>query len=50
MSDTYCLNAKRITVEPAPVLGADDMGNQWDSEQTVQEVLEHNAVFGRLCG
>lgn len=45
----FCLNDRKLTIEPAPVLGADDPGNQWDSEQTVTDVLEHNAVHERLC-
>lgn len=45
----FCLNDRRISIAPAPVAGADDPGNAFDSEQTVSEVLEHNAVTDRLC-
>ncbi len=45
----FCLNERRISIAPAPEPGQDDPGNTFDSEQTVQEVLEHNAVFDRLC-
>lgn len=46
----FCLNDRRISAEPAPESGADDPGNQWDSEQTFNEVLAHNEVHDRLCG
>lgn len=45
----FCLIDKRVSVEPAPVAGADDVGNQWDTDQTLAEVLEHNAVHDRVC-
>jgi hypothetical protein len=45
----YCLLDQRISAEPAPISGADDPGNQWDSEQTLREILEHNEVIDRLC-
>lgn len=44
-----CLNDRRISVAPAAAAGQDDPGNALDSEQTVAEVLEHNAVVDRLC-
>ena len=46
----FCLAAKRLTAEPAPVAGADDPGNLFDTEQTFAEVVEHNSVWDRLCG
>ena len=45
----YCLVDRKLTIEPAPAAGADDPGNGWDSDQTVNDVLEHNAVHQRLC-
>lgn len=45
----FCLIDKRVSVEPAPVAGVDDPGNQWDSDATLAEVLEHNEVHDRLC-
>ena len=45
----FCLNDRTITVEVAPTAGADDPGNWYDSEETVGRVLEHNAVYRRLC-
>ena len=44
-----CLNDRRISIAPAPSPAADDQGNAFDSDQTVDEVLEHNAVLDRLC-
>ena len=45
----FCLIDKTISMEPAPQSGANDVGNKWDSEQTVQEVLTHNAVHRSTC-
>lgn len=45
----FCLTAKRISAEPAPVAGMDDPGNRFDTEQTFGEVVSHNEVFDRLC-
>lgn len=46
----YCLNAKRISAEPHPEgPTADDPGNQFDTEQTFNEIMEHNEVRDRLC-
>lgn len=44
-----CLNSQRISAEPAPEEGADDFGNQWDTDKTFSLVLEHNEVMDRLC-
>jgi hypothetical protein len=44
----FCLVDKRLSAEPAPVAG-DDPGNQWDTEQTFNEILAHNEVHDRLC-
>lgn len=44
-----CLAFKRLSAEPAPTPGRDDPGNRFDTDQTFEEVLEHNAVFDRLC-
>ncbi|HQS69246.1 MULTISPECIES: hypothetical protein [unclassified Novosphingobium] len=38
-----------MSIAPAPAAGADDPGNHWDSDQTVAEVIEHNAVHDQLC-
>ncbi len=45
----FCLNDRRVSIAPAPAAGADDPGNHWDSDQTVAEVIEHNAVHDQLC-
>lgn len=45
----FCLNDRPITIDPAPAPGADDPGNRFDSDETVNQVLEHNAVHRRLC-
>lgn len=45
----FCLNDRAISIEVAPGPGADDPGNRYDSDLTVDQVLEHNAVRDRLC-
>lgn len=45
----FCLAAQRISAEPAPAAGADDPGNRFDTDETFNQVLEHNAVVDRLC-
>jgi hypothetical protein len=45
----FCLAAQRISAEPAPIAGADDPGNRFDTDETFNQVLEHNAVVDRLC-
>jgi len=45
----FCLNAKRLTAEPAPAPGVDDPGNQFDTDETFVQVIEHNNVVDRLC-
>lgn len=45
----FCLNDRAITIEVAPEPNADDPGNRWDSDATVDQILEHNAVRDRLC-
>ena len=51
MSD-FCANDKRLTVEVEGVEGAEDvlLGNEFDTDPTVEQVLAHNEVFDRLCG
>lgn len=45
----FCLVDQRLTVEAAPGIGADDPGNQYDTDETVEQVLAHNEVHDRLC-
>lgn len=47
----FCLNDRRISVSVEPGSGAEDAtpGNQYDTDQTVFEVLAHNEVHDRLC-
>lgn len=45
----FCINDRPITVEVAPSPAADDPVNRYDSDETVNQVLEHNAVRDRLC-
>jgi len=34
----------------APDAVADDPGNVFDTEETIKDLIEHNAVLRRLCG
>jgi hypothetical protein len=45
----FCQASQRITAEPAPAIGADDPSNRFDTDDTLFQVLEHNAVVDRLC-
>lgn len=47
----FCLADKRISVEVEPGAGAEDaaVGNDFDTDVTVNEVLTHNEVHDRLC-
>lgn len=49
IASDFCLAGKRLTAEPAPSAGVDDPGNRFDTDQTFAEVVEHNAVWDRLC-
>lgn len=45
----FCLIDRKVTVEPAPAAGTDDPGNQWDTDETVHAILEHNSIHERIC-
>lgn len=47
----FCLNAKRITSDVEPQVGAEDAepGNQYDTDDTVFQTYAHNATIDRLC-
>lgn len=45
----FCLVDKRVLVAPAPQPGVDDPRNQWDTEETVHDVVQHNAVYDKIC-
>ena len=44
-----CLIDKAISFDPAPAAGVDDAGNKFDTDQTVDEILEHNARLNAVC-
>lgn len=46
----FCLVDKAISVSPAPGPNAPDPRNEFDSDQTTIEVLQHNVVHSSLCG
>jgi hypothetical protein len=45
----FCLADQRVEPSISPVAGADDPGNQHDSEPTVLALFAHNEVHDRLC-
>lgn len=46
----FCLNDREVKYSVAAEPGQDDPGNQFDSDETVKDLIEHNAVWRRLCG
>lgn len=47
----FCLNSRVISFEPAPSEAAEDAqpGNQFDTDQTRDEIISQNAVYRSLC-
>lgn len=45
----FCLNDREVKYAVAPAPGQDDAGNQFDTDATVKDLIEHNAVRRRLC-
>ena len=45
----FCLNDREVRYSVAPAPGADDAGNKFDTDETVRDLIEHNAVLRRLC-
>jgi hypothetical protein len=45
----FCLNDREVRYSVAPAPGVDDAGNQFDTDETVRGLIEHNAVLRRLC-
>lgn len=41
--------AKVIKVNPAPTANTPDPRNEFDSDLTVLDVLQHNVVYSKLC-
>lgn len=46
----FCLNDREVKYDVAPTPDADDPGNKFDTDATVKDLIEHNAVLRRLCG
>lgn len=45
----FCLNDREVRYSVAPAPGVDDAGNKFDTDETVRDLIEHNAVLRRLC-
>lgn len=45
----FCLNDREVKYSVAPSNGVDDPGNQYDTDETINDLIEHNAVLRRLC-
>lgn len=46
----YCLLAKGITYSEAHGLDVEDGTNKYDTDETIQQVKEHDLVFEKICG
>lgn len=44
-----CLNDREVKFDVAAQPGQDDPGNKFDTDATVKDLIEHNAVLRRLC-
>lgn len=47
--DTSCLALKALNFAQLPLGQKDDPGNLADSDQTVDQIIEHNARWYALC-
>lgn len=45
----FCLHDREVKFDVAPAPGADDPGNKFDTDVTIKDLIEHNAVLHRLC-
>ncbi len=45
----FCLNDKVVMFNAAPKLNENDPANFYDTDQTVEDLIAHNAVHRRLC-
>lgn len=45
----FCQNDSEVRFSLAPGANADDPGNQFDTDETANALIEHNAVHRRLC-
>lgn len=45
----FCLNSREIKYSVAPGASVDDPGNLFDTDETVKDLGEQNAVRRRLC-
>lgn len=46
---SWCQGDKPISFAPAPAAGANDPGNQFDTDETVRELQAHNARYRAAC-
>ena len=44
-----CLNDREVKFDVAAQPEQDDPGNKFDTDATVKDLIEHNAVLRRLC-
>lgn len=49
IADTSCQAFRTISFAQVPPGQKDDPGNVADSDATVADIIEHNAVWDRLC-
>lgn len=46
---SLCQIDRTLTFAVAPVADADDAGNKWDTDDTVQALMAHNARLRAAC-
>lgn len=45
----FCLNDRSVPFSVADVAHGDDPGNKFDTEATINDLIEHNRVYRKLC-
>lgn len=48
-SSSLCVIDRELTFAVAPSAGADDTGNQWDTDETIKALMAHNARLRAAC-
>lgn len=48
-SDSYCLIARPISFANAPEGLVNDLDNKFDTDETVKEIMAHNASYDGAC-
>lgn len=46
---SLCQIDRPLTFSVAPTAGANDTGNRWDTDETIKELIAHNARLRAAC-